>query len=201
MKAKKVVTIGGVTAAGGGMTLPIGRLSDSRWAGRVIGDHYRPIGPARVMCGADERVSSDGRADRWHASRRWASTASGRRCCCVEGSFTEGGECVRPEQTVSEMVEEVLERQAEAVVAQTGQAFEAALEEVAGTQAGRQLKALAESEYSEQRAAQWQASLPSKRIEERHYSWLESYMEWLESKEARSQYHALLEQEFANLRG
>jgi hypothetical protein len=67
MKAKKVVTIGGVTAAGGGMTLPIGRLSDSRWAGRVIGDHYRPIGPARGMCGAAERVSSDGRADRWHA--------------------------------------------------------------------------------------------------------------------------------------
>jgi hypothetical protein len=108
---------------------------------------------------------------------------------------------VRPVQTVSEMVKEVLERQAEAVVAQTGQSFEAALEEVAGTQAGRQLKALAESEYSEQRAAQWQASLPSKRIEERHYSWLESYMEWLEGKEARSQYHALLEQEFASLRG
>ncbi len=108
---------------------------------------------------------------------------------------------MRPEQTVSEMVEAVLERQAEAVVSQTGQCFEAALEEVAGTRAGRQLKALAESEYSEQRAAEWQASLPSKRAEERHYSWVESYMEWLEGKEARSQYHALLEEELASLKG
>jgi hypothetical protein len=67
MKAKKVVTIGGLAAAGGGVTLPIGRLSGSRWAGWVIGDHYRPIGPAHGMSGADERFSSDGRADRWHA--------------------------------------------------------------------------------------------------------------------------------------
>jgi hypothetical protein len=33
MKAKKVVTIGGVAAAGDGVTLPIGRLFGSRWAG------------------------------------------------------------------------------------------------------------------------------------------------------------------------
>jgi hypothetical protein len=78
MKVKKVVTICGLAAAGDGVTLPIGRLSDSRWAGRVIGDHYRPIGPARGISGADERVSSDGRADRWHASRRWPSTAFSR---------------------------------------------------------------------------------------------------------------------------
>jgi hypothetical protein len=32
MKAKKVVTIGSVTAAGGGVTLLIGRLVGSRWA-------------------------------------------------------------------------------------------------------------------------------------------------------------------------
>jgi len=36
---------------------------------------------------------------------------------------------------------------------------------------------------------------------ERHYSWLESYLEWLEGKEERAQYHALLEQELASLRG
>jgi hypothetical protein len=36
---------------------------------------------------------------------------------------------------------------------------------------------------------------------ERHYSWLESYMEWLEGKEARAEYHAVLEEELTSLRG
>jgi len=36
---------------------------------------------------------------------------------------------------------------------------------------------------------------------ERHYSWLESYMGWLAGKEERLQYHALLEEELASLRG
>jgi len=31
--------------------------------------------------------------------------------------------------------------------------------------------------------------------------WLESYVEWLEGKEKRTQYHALLEEELASLRG
>ena len=99
------------------------------------------------------------------------------------------------------MVEEVLNRQAKALVARSGQPLEAALEEVADTEAGRQLRELANSEYQERKAAQWQASLPSRRTEEHHYSWLESYMEWLEGKEARSQYHALLEEELASLKG
>jgi hypothetical protein len=36
---------------------------------------------------------------------------------------------------------------------------------------------------------------------ERHYSWVEGYMAWLEGKEERAQYHALLEEELASLRG
>ncbi len=108
---------------------------------------------------------------------------------------------MRPEQTVTEMVEEVLRRQVKTVAAQTGRSFEKALDDVADTEAGRQLGELADSEYCELRATQWRTSLPWKRAEERHYSWLESYVEWLEGKEARSQYHALLEEELANLRG
>jgi hypothetical protein len=77
---------------------------------------------------------------------------------------------VRPEQTVFEMAEEVLDHQARTLAGQTGQSFEAALKEVANTEAGRQLSELAESQYRDQRAAQWQASLPWKRAEERHYS-------------------------------
>lgn len=108
---------------------------------------------------------------------------------------------MRPEQTVSEMVAEVLNRQAKVVVNKTGRPFEVALEEVADTTAGRQLRELAAGEYRQLRAEEWQARLPWRRAEERHYSWLESYMKWLDGKEARSQYHALLEEELASLRG
>jgi hypothetical protein len=106
---------------------------------------------------------------------------------------------VRPEQTVEEMAEEVLVRQAKTLVDRTGQSFETSLESVAETQAGRQLRELANSAYSEQRAADWQDSLPWPRAEEHHYSWLESYMEWLEGKEVRTEYHAVVEEELASL--
>ena len=36
---------------------------------------------------------------------------------------------------------------------------------------------------------------------ERHYSWVAGYLEWLESKEARTPYDALLEEELASLQG
>ena len=108
---------------------------------------------------------------------------------------------MRQDQTVYEMAEEVLERQAKALVARTGQPFRDAMETVAGSDAGRRLRELAEGECRDEKAAEWQASLPWKRIEERHYSWLESYMEWLKGKEARTEYHALLEEELASLRG
>ena len=98
------------------------------------------------------------------------------------------------EQTVLEMAEEVLVRQAEALSAQTGQSFGKALEAVRNTEAGQQLRALAESECRFQRAAQWQASLRPKRIQERHYSWVERYTERLEGKEQRAHYYALVEE-------
>jgi hypothetical protein len=113
----------------------------------------------------------------------------------------DGAETVRPEQTVTEMAGEALNRQTKALVSQTEQPFEAALKVVADTVAGRQLKELADSAYREHRAEEWQDTLPWKRAEERHYSWLESYVGWLEGKEARSEYYALLEEELASLRG
>jgi hypothetical protein len=36
---------------------------------------------------------------------------------------------------------------------------------------------------------------------ERRYSWVEGYLEWLEGKEARTEYHARPEEELASLRG
>jgi desulfoferrodoxin (superoxide reductase-like protein) len=35
--------------------------------------------------------------------------------------------------------------------------------------------------------------------EEHHYSWVEGYVEWLEGKDAREQYYALLTEEFSHL--
>jgi hypothetical protein len=126
---------------------------------------------------------------------------------------------VREEQAVSEMVEEVLSRQAQTRAEQTGETFEEALKAVSSTEAGQQLKDLANGEHRHEKAQDWQVSLFEERAEgrlmhlgasdnnlsrlvaERHYSWVENYMEWLEGKEERPKYHALVEEELASLRG
>ena len=125
---------------------------------------------------------------------------------------------MRPDQSVFEMVEEVLVRQAKYLADQTGQSFERALEVVADTEAGQQLRELANGEHRHEKARDWQASTLRDRAEERlrHLtasdtisrfaaerpsSWLEGYMEWIESKEERAGYHSLLEEEVASLRG
>lgn len=105
------------------------------------------------------------------------------------------------DQTVFEMVEEVLERQARAMAARTGQSFEAAMQTVADTEAGRQLRELWDGPHRDEKATEWQASLLWQRIEERHYGRVEGYTEWLKGKGERTEYHALLEEELASLRG
>ena len=125
---------------------------------------------------------------------------------------------VQQDQTVSEMAEEVLLSQAKALVQWSGQSLEDAKQAVSDTEAGQQLRDLAHGEHRHERARDWQVSVFGGRAEERlmhhigsetlsrfvaerHYSWVESYMEWLEGKEERAQYHALLEEELASLRG
>jgi hypothetical protein len=125
---------------------------------------------------------------------------------------------VRRDQTVFEMAEEVLARQAGYLANATRQPFGIALEAVASTEAGRLLKELANGEHRYEKAEQWKASVlrerteerlihliasetPSRFVAERPYSWLEGYLEWLEGKEARAPYHAPLEEELASLRG
>jgi hypothetical protein len=119
----------------------------------------------------------------------------GRRSLAELG---EGEEFVHPDQTVSEMAQEVIRRQARMLVDQSGQTLEKAMSATLQTDAARQLKELARGEW---KAAEWQTSLPRARAEEPHYSWLESYMEWLGGKERRPEYHAFLEEELSNLRG
>jgi hypothetical protein len=71
---------------------------------------------------------------------------------------------MRADQTVTEMAEEVLERQAKAMVAQTRQSFESALEAVASTQAGQQLRELANGEHRHKKAQDWQGSACSRSV-------------------------------------
>jgi hypothetical protein len=125
---------------------------------------------------------------------------------------------VQQDHTVSEMAEEALTRQAMALAQRSGHSLEDARQAVSDTEAGRQLRDLATGEYRHEKANEWQGSVfwdraeerlmhhigsetLSRFVAERHYSWLESYMEWLEGKEERAQYHALLEEELASLRG
>jgi hypothetical protein len=125
---------------------------------------------------------------------------------------------VQPHQSVSQMAEEVLMRHAKALAQRRELSLEDARQAVSDTEAGRQLRDLANGELRHEKAQTWQASVFWKRAEERlmhlyasealsrfaaerHYSWLEGYMEWLEGKEQRAQYHTLLEEELSSLRG
>ncbi len=126
-------------------------------------------------------------------------------------------ETLQRDQTVLEMAEEVLARQARFLADRTGQPFERALEIVADTEAGRLLRELANGKHRYEKAQHWQANVLWERAEEqlarlivskglrrfaieRHYPWLEGYLEWLEGEEARAEYHARLE-ELASLEG
>ena len=68
------------------------------------------------------------------------------------------------EQTVSEMVERVLLRQAERLAERAGIPLEDALQAVAATEAGTQLRELGEGEYRHEQARLWQANLRFERV-------------------------------------
>jgi hypothetical protein len=121
-------------------------------------------------------------------------------------------------QSAFEMVEDILVRQAKSLADETRQPSERALDIVTDTEAGRQLRELANGEHRCEKAQHCQASIRWDRAEERlmhliasealsrfvverPYSWVTGYMEWLEGKEARTPYHALLEEELASLQG
>jgi hypothetical protein len=119
---------------------------------------------------------------------------------------TTKGKTVQRDQTVLEMVEEVLERQAKALADNTGQPFASALEIVARTEAGRQLRDLRDGPNRHEKARDWQADLAWDRAEGRlmslmasgpstgsRYTWVEDYLVRLEGKEAREEYYAVLE--------
>ena len=64
-----------------------------------------------------------------------------------------------PDQTVAQMAEEVLARQAKAMLTHTGESFESALEAVSSTHAGQRLRDLANGEHRHEKASEWQGSV------------------------------------------
>ena len=75
---------------------------------------------------------------------------------------------MKKKQTVAEMADEVLARQARARAERTGEPFEEALKAVRKTEAGRQLEELRDGPHGGERAQGWQEDMSRERAEERH---------------------------------
>jgi hypothetical protein len=73
---------------------------------------------------------------------------------------------VRAEQTINEMAEEILSRQARALAKQTGEPFVEALEAVLEIPAGHQLGQLRGGPHQHEEARYWQANLLFERVSE-----------------------------------
>lgn len=73
---------------------------------------------------------------------------------------------MRAEQTVNEMAEEILLRQARALVQRSGEPLIEALEAVLETPAGKQLEELGSGPHRDEEARYWQANLRFARASE-----------------------------------
>ena len=74
---------------------------------------------------------------------------------------------MRDNQSVADMVDEVLAQWAKARAARTGESFEDALEAILDTEAGRQLRELGSGPHRRERSDEWQANVAQERAEER----------------------------------
>jgi len=74
---------------------------------------------------------------------------------------------MRAQQTVNEMAEELLWRQARALAQKTGEPLLEALAAVLETPAGHQLEDLRVDPHQHEEARYWQARLPFERVSER----------------------------------
>jgi hypothetical protein len=74
---------------------------------------------------------------------------------------------MRDDQTVAEMANEVLLRQAKARADRSGEPIEAAMRAVVGTEAGRQLAELRDGPHADEGVEEWQAGIARERAQER----------------------------------
>jgi hypothetical protein len=83
------------------------------------------------------------------------------------GAFDFEENSVQEDQSVSQMAQEVLMRQAKLMAKRSGQSLEEARQTVSDTEAGRQLRELASGEHRHEKADHWQASVFWERAEQR----------------------------------
>ena len=74
---------------------------------------------------------------------------------------------MQKDQTVSQMAQEVLMRQAKVLAHRSGHSLEDARQAVSETEAGRQLRDLANGEHRHEKASEWQLNVFWERAEER----------------------------------
>lgn len=74
---------------------------------------------------------------------------------------------MQQEQTVAEMANEVLMRQAQARSERSGEPIEEAMEAVLDTEAGKQLRELRDGPYGEEGVEEWQVGMARERAQER----------------------------------
>jgi hypothetical protein len=79
----------------------------------------------------------------------------------------EGKGTVRYDQTVAEMANEVLMRQAKARADRSGEPIEEAMEAVLNTEAGKQLRELRDGLHGDECVEEWQVSIARERARER----------------------------------
>jgi hypothetical protein len=78
----------------------------------------------------------------------------------VEGFHSkEGKESVHEDQTVAEMANEVLMRQAKARADRSGEPIEEAMEAALNTEAGKQLRKLRDGSHGDEGVEEWQVSI------------------------------------------
>jgi len=86
----------------------------------------------------------------------------------LKDPLERGTKIMPDEQSVADMVDEVLARQAAYRASQTGESFEDALETVIETVAGRQLQELRSGPHSHTRADEWQTNVARERAQALH---------------------------------
>ena len=74
---------------------------------------------------------------------------------------------MRDDQTVAELANEVLLRQAKARADRNGEPIEAAMSVVVGTEAGRQLAGLRDGPHGDEGVEEWQVGIARQRARER----------------------------------
>ena len=74
---------------------------------------------------------------------------------------------MRDDQTVAEMANEVLIRQAKARANRSGEPIEEAMEAVLNTEAGQQLRELRDGPHGDEGVEEWQVSIARERAQER----------------------------------